>query len=330
MSSAPLLSRPTRVVVGPQPGIEEGEELVLLGAIRELKTQHDRIDLEYVTYNPEIFRLLKGNWFLRHVHLQQPLSFPEVDYQLGFDDIVGNDFGLFVFEPDPQAAAIAEESKYKANFDAEVAQKTRIWESYQERGMKDIVNDLPVYNFQPQWHKSNGYLWSLADKLGVQVDVPFQAIAPYGELSSKVARAAQVAAAKAHFTDAPFAVFDFQNEETEIILAGVLGKALDPIKVFSLQALQKELGSGLTGILAVMMHRNCEYAVGPVGNFLYTAWAAGVPNILNLYTGNNWRWDGAAAHNTFPLAREQYDDERLPSAVYQGLMLLQERLKYGT
>lgn len=325
MGSAPLLSRPTRVVLGCPPGAEEGEELLILGAIKELKSQHDRVDLEYVTSSQAIYTLLKNSWFLHQVHL---LSV-DADWQLAFDDVVGNDFGLCIFEPDPQAAAIAEEYNYKAGFDQEVAQKTKIWEAYQAKGMKDIVKDLPVYNFNAQWHKSNGYLWSIADKLGIQVDVPFRTITPYGEITAKSARSAQCLASKAHLTDTPFGVFDFHEETLDMVLAGVLGKVMHPVKMVSLQSLQKEIGTDLIQLLGVLSHKNCEFVAGPVGSFLFAAWAAGVPSIFNLYRGSNWRWDGVNAYNCFPLAVDQYDDERLPSAVYQGLVLLKERLNYS-
>src|SRR6266566_5186346 len=69
MSIAPTQGRPMRVVVRAQPNMEAGEELLLLGALEELKRSHDRIDLEYCTERVEIVDLLKGNWFLRKVHI---------------------------------------------------------------------------------------------------------------------------------------------------------------------------------------------------------------------------------------------------------------------
>ncbi|HYT44657.1 MAG TPA: hypothetical protein VEP90_20165, partial [Methylomirabilota bacterium] len=332
MSIAPTQGRPMRVVVRAQPNMEAGEELLLLGALEELKRSHDRIDLEYCTERVEIVDLLKGNWFLRKVHivLHNPtmksgipiegLVTSDRSWKVDqWDDVVGEDYGFTAFEPDPQAAVIAEEDRYRIIHQAEVDQKTFIWESYQARGMKDIVKEEVPYNFQPRWHKINAYLWSLSDRLGIQIDIPFSPIFPYGEINKNIRKRVQPLIAKSHITDSPFGIYDLRNETDEIGLVGIAGKMLHPINMVSIQVVEKELGSDkimggldVDTLLCLLQHNNCKFVIAPVGNLLYSAWAAGVDNVLFLYTGVNHFWDGVQAKNSYAILRDRYEDTDLP------------------
>lgn len=340
---APLQSRPMRVVVRAQPNIDAGEELLLLGALEELKRGHDRIDLEYCTERLEIVEILKGNWFLRKVHLSLHNPIPKngtfpVEFIVSkdhswkveqWDDVIGDDYGFTAFEPDPQASVIAEEDRYRIIHQAEVDQKTRIWESYQARGMKDIVLEDVPYNFQSRWHKTNSYLWSLADRLGIQIDVPFSPIQPYGDVNKSVRKRSQLLISKSHITDSPFCIYDLRNESDEITLVGVAGKMLHPINLVSMQVVEKEIGTSVDKLLCLLQSQNCKFVIAPVGDLLYSAWAAGVDNVLNFYTGSNFLWDGVQTANSYAVLRDRYEEEHLPGVLQQSLRYMLERMKEG-
>jgi hypothetical protein len=78
--------------------------------------------------------------------------------------------------------------------------------------------------------------------------------------------------------------------------------------------------------------------VAPVGPLLYSAWGAGVPHVLTMYSGNNPDWDGIhaadrrpsrsvrATINNFPLNRDQFDDEKLPQAFTAALQFLKGQI----
>jgi hypothetical protein len=317
MKAAPLLSRPMRVVVRLQPNSEAGEELLFLGALEELKRRHDRIDLEYVTSNLQVAALLKGNWFLKTVTYLQ-------DHR-EFDEVVGEDFSVTLFEPDPQAAAIAEEDRFKTNFQAEVEAKQYLQQMYQDQGMKDLVVEMPVYHFQAKWSKTNAYLWTVSDRLGIHVDIPFEAIPPYGEVPKEIRRKSLAAAGKEHITSQPFGIYDVRGEQNEIVLAGVIGKTLDPLRMFSVQELEKAVGSDISLQMGVFQSPNCEFVVAPVGDLLYAAWAAGVPNILTIYQGANPNWDGVHPVNGLPMYRDHFEDDKLPQAFYQNLKYMVDK-----
>jgi hypothetical protein len=317
MKDAPRLGKPMRVVLRLRPGSEAGEELFFLGALQELKRLHDRISLEYVTTNPQVAKLLKGNWFLKAVHCIRSQEY--------FEEIVGTDFSITLFDPDPQAAAIAEEDRFKTAYQSDLEAKQFLQQMYQERGMKDLVVDMPAYHFQPRWCKSNAYLWSVVDRLGLQVAIPFQPIVPYGDVPQSIRREALALAAKERIISQPFAIYDVRGEVNETVLAAVIGKALYPIRVFSMQELQKAVGDDVAMQMGVLQSPNCQFVVAPVGDFLYGAWAAGVPSIMALYQGANYSWDGVHPQNEFPLQRDQYDDDSLPQALYQGLVYLGQK-----
>lgn len=316
---SPILASPQRVVIRLQSGVEPGEELLLLGAIRRLKTLHDRINLEYCTESQEIFEVLKGNWFLRKTHL--------ISSDSSWDELVGDDFGLILFDPDPQASSIMEESFYKSRYEAELASKTAQQQDYIERGMKDLLIEMPTYNFHSRWNKTNAYLWDMVDRLGLQVTLPIGVVSPYGEVNKEIRRNSQALAARAHITDTPFGIYDFRGEVNEIVLVGVTGKALDPIRLFSIQEVIKEVGGGIDSLLGVLSSHNCQFVAAPVGDLLVAAWAADVKNILTMYTGSNPMWDAAHPANGNYLGRDSYEDDQLPQAIYQSLIYMKETWK---
>lgn len=327
LRTAPLLGSPMRVVFRPYPGASEGEELLMLGALETLKKLHDRIDLVYVSPSKNVVRMLKGNWFLKEVY--QCVS------TLMFEEIVGDDFSITLFDPDPEVAAIAEEERYRTIHQREVEFKTAIKQMYDDKGMKDLVVDIPEYRFQRRWNRSNAYLWTVSDKLGLQINIPFDAIIPFGHLSARAKRDVLIAAAKDRITSQPFGVFDFRDEQNEMVFAGVVGKVIDPIRMFSIQEIEKAVGTDYTSIYAVLQSEQCQWVVAPVGDLLYAAWAANVPNILTMYQGANPTWDGIAPvdydkgrrafTNGLPFQRDSYSDEDLPGALYQGLSYMVER-----
>jgi hypothetical protein len=334
MKTAPPLTRSTRVVVRAEPGCAEEEELLLLGALRELKLRYDKIDLEYVTEFDGIYNLLPTAWFLKRSHFTQP----DRDYD-PFEEIVRNDFALTLFEPDPQAAEIAEKDLYEKGYEIEL-EKIRVQqEAYDKAGMKDVKVPVPPHHFQPQWNKGNAYLWTMADQLGLEIDIPTEPFPPYGEVSRPLQKRTRRALSQAHMGNRPFAVYDLQSEAEEITLAGALGAVMrDRYELISIQALQKVVGTELDALLAVLSDDFCQLVVAPVGPVLYAAWGAGVPNIFTMYSGNNPNWDSVhaaekrpsrthrATVNNFPLNRDQFDDEQLPQAFTAGLQFLKGQI----
>lgn len=318
MKLAPPSTVANRVVVRLAPGSSPEEELLLLGALRELKVGHDAIKLEYVTDSLEVFDYLKSAWFLNGFHLIHTVD--------QFDDLVGLDFGVTVFEPDPSAAEIAEKVRYEAAFERETASKQALQQSYIDRGMKDLIVDMPVYNFHPRWHKTNAYLWSLSDELGITLDIPFAPIAPFYGTNKYIRDSVRKGLSKASINSRPFAIYDLRGEINEVSLAATVAKALEGYNTVSIQAIEKAVGSGLGSLLSVMSDTHCGFVVAPVGDVLYTAWAAGINNILCLYTGSRYTWDGADADNYMPLERDKYDDIKLPEAISKSIEFMLERL----
>lgn len=317
----PKFDTSVRVVVRVDLELSFEDELMILAALEQLKKQNNQLNLEYVTTRPEIFAVLKNRWFLRASH--QIIDTENLD--AAFEDIVRDDFSLVVGELERGPLVEAEEAIYSANHQKVVAELEQRQRDAIERGMKDFKLPIPEYMFIPKWHKSNGYLWKIADDLGLPIKVPEKPIKPFFEIAPSREREVWRLAAKAHLTDAPFFVYDFNNHSQSMGMLEVTTRIMDGWRAVSLQEIQRAVGDNPIDVLAVMAHYNCAYAFGFVGPFLYGAWAAQVPNILAFYEGTDPRWDAVHPQNVSLLDIRAYAEEQIVAGLAPEIILLIRR-----
>jgi hypothetical protein len=329
--TAPSQTAAQKVVIRLDPDVATvEEELCLLGALEALKQQHDKVQLVYAYRNKEIGAAIRNRWFLKDAAI---CSCEET-----FDRLVGTAFGLTVAEPDPEAAFKAEQEIYEVDYQRRLAEVQGRQAAAQQAGVKDLVIPEPDHFFHPRWHRTNGYLWQVSEELGLLTKLPTEPIAPYSAFSQDLVREVLRPLQKAKLTAKPFVLFDFSAEADILALMKSLGEALPGYELVSLQELTRVIGNdavSLTAALSQKSHRNadgkvlpvCRYAVGPVGPMLTAAWAAGVPNILCLYSGANFQWDGLHAPNTFSVARDRLTDEQMPQSLIQALSFLTDKAK---
>lgn len=314
----------TEVAVEPGLGVAPEEELLILGGLRLLKEKHPQVELTYLSPTEEIPLLLKNAFFLKSAH--------HVTSDEARDRLLGNTYRVTLDSPDPLEAYQAEENDYKKWFAAEKAEKEEQQRAYDMLGVKDIKVQMPVYAYEPQWHKSNAFLWKLVDTLGLPLKIPTKALPPFGTLPASAMKARQrqlekiVLSTGKRLASRSFVVCDFAHEPAAMALLGAAMKVFADYQVVTLQQVVKETDESLTTLLSLCHHPNCEYVICPVGPLATCAWAAEVPNIFQLYQGGNSLWDGTHARNEYALDRDKFSDQELPRAVEYALGILRQRL----
>lgn len=299
-----LRPTPIRIVIRPGEEISFSEELLALGAVRELKRQHTQLNLTYCTSNEEIYRLLQNRWFLSELYMVTSDEF--------FDEVVGDDIPLVYSVPETSVVEAAERKRYDEWFEKETDEKHRQQKAAIEKGIKDFKAQFPAHNFIPKWHKSNAFLWYLADEMGLPIDVPGEAVTPFGEIPSKLMESYRKKLHKSRLLDKPFVVFEFGETDNELVLASALDPLFPDCRMISRKEIDRATGGDVVGLLSALTHSNCCYVVGPNGVLTTAAWAAGIEAVMELYEGSNPTWDGCQSKHSFYMNWSQISDEEKP------------------
>jgi hypothetical protein len=309
-----------RTVIRVEPGTPVEEELLLLGALERLKCDYPAIRLEYATGRAEIARLLSPcPWFLKASH---PIPAEE-----SFARIVGNDFGLTLEEPDPEASHQAELAIYDRKHQAEVAKLQAHQQAAWDAGVKDLKVPIPEHNFHPRWHKSTGYYWQVVDQLGLPLEAPREPMSPYCIVPKSLEKETAQILREARLLTKSAVICDFTGEPAPVALLGAVAHVLPGLEIITRTELAAIGIDTIDRELAVLSHSNVRYLIAPVNRFLVTGWAAGVPNVLQVYTGGNPGWDGAHNRNNYVIARDRFTNDGIVNGLTTGLAILADKAK---
>jgi hypothetical protein len=107
-----------------------------------------------------------------------------------------------------------------------------------------------------------------------------------------------------------------------------------------MQQVEMMLDTRLPTLLTLFRSEKCHGIVATVGTNLHVAWGALAdykehhkdvtvrrskkPYVIEIYQGQNSRWDGMALTTGYTVMRDGIRDEDVPSAVYTGLMYLKD------
>lgn len=317
-------ARATPVYVRNSPGSPITEELYLLAALEAVAHTETELRFAFGTPSLELVAQLQNAWFLEEVKLLAG----EADWTAWH----GGAIALTLPEPDPQEALAAEAALYDAWHAAETGKIQRQQAAINAAGVKDLVLPLPEHRYQSGWHKTNGYMWSLGDYLGTPVGVPPMALPPYGELPRKREREYLRQFQKAGLTRRGFLIYDLEAESNPFALLGAMGSSFGETNWVSVGEVGSALGVTadavpVDALIALCGHPNAWFAVGPVGKLTTAAWAAGLPNILELYSGANPSWDGTQGPNALRIERDRVPAEQFGTALAQAAQLLVARAR---
>ena len=322
----------TRVSVRVEEHTSLADELMVLSAIRELKRQHPAADFDYITARADLYQVLRNQWFLKSsILLGAGEEIPEA---------LRTNIEITLTEPDPFEALETEKSLYETTHQNAVARAEATQQHYQDQGMKDIQVPIPEYNFQSRWHKSTAYLWNLSDQLGLPTKLPEECLAPFGALPSRVLKSTRQQIKQAMMFDRPFVICDFINETTGVQIFQALKSAIPEAALISMQQVEVMLDTRLTTLLTLFRDEKCLGIVATAGSNLQVAWAALVdhkahhkdpmirtckkPYVIEIYQGQNSRWDGILLQTAYTVMRDGLQDEDVPRAVYTGMMYLKD------
>lgn len=320
--AAPV-KRSTRVLIRPDELLPLHTELLLIAALEELKRQHDHLRIEYGTYREALIPLLKGRWFLSQVH--------GIWSERLFQDSVVRDSPLVtITEPEPEAALAEEERRYSRWHSLQLSRYQQLLGEITRLNMRDTRPEPPpAYQFRPSWHQSQALLWQLGEELGLDVDIPAAAIAPFHDFPGKVLQNLRGELTQRGYFNKPFLIYDLECEGEPIALVSTLSQAWPNVRLLSLHQVRQlcvelerptETSDGLDpAVLHLLLSDpNCVTALGPVGPLTYLAGTvAGLP-VVQLYLGSNPQWDGAMSPTTFLLDRNRTQAEHLPQLFIQA------------
>jgi hypothetical protein len=297
--------------------LELEDELFLLAALEEVKRQHDSLQLHFVTERPEVFELAQSRWFLAGRHLV------EAGTEVGPEVVV-----LEIAEPDRAAVLQAEQARYEAGYQAECARLQAFEKQAHADGFTDVNIQLPLHQFVPVWTKGHGYLYTVADALGVTVAYP-ETLAPYGDLTATRSRQARRILQAAQLTTRPFILFHLRDEPQTFALVAAFTASFPGCRAISTAQLEG-LVTPEVDLLALQLElarqTQCLAVFGLQDTPLYVAWAAGQRNFLVLYTGNDSDWDGIGAPQTLHTERGRWSDEDLVKVVSDLGRILRNRI----
>jgi hypothetical protein len=303
------------VHVRPEPGASVAEELLLLAALEQFKRHADTVSLTYAAQNEEIIPLLTRRWFLADSYLCRS--------EAAWEEFSSQAIGVTVPEPDPLEAVQAEQALYEAAFSRETQRIEQQQQAILQAGMKDLILPKPEYGFQPRWHKSNAYVWALADLLGTMVPVPDEPLAPFWEAPRALLGERQRALKKAGFLKRPFLVYDLaglaQPFAAMVQLADVMGSA---VTMLAAAEIRSAVGDDIATWLSLFSQPQALFAVANSGKLLTAAWAANVPGLIELYDGAHPAWDGAQGPGVFRIEQDRYTPEQQAPALNQAAQLM--------
>lgn len=309
MKPLPPVATALRVLVQPDEFFTLEVELELLAALAELRRQQPQVKLSYQSQTPALQPYLKQAWFLDRLSPSQEATA----------------FRLEVSEPDPLAATQEEERQARLAYTRQVEYYQYQLRLIEQLGLQDMRPEPPGdYHFMPRWHRTQGFLWQLADQLGLEVEIPGQPLTPFLPLSQNNSRSLQAKLGQEKLTQQKFWVYNLEPA-TEAEMLQQLQLFFPQARLISqaeVEALHPE--DSLTALLGLLRHPNCVGTLGPVGSLTGAAWAAGVPYQVLLYQGSNYGWDGVQSPGVLSLDRGRFTDEQLPLVLREALVQLFE------
>lgn len=282
MRDLPMPGLKLRVLVRSASYESVEEELYLLGALEELRRQHANLFLCYTTERPEVVAITRSAWFLDRVLL---LSADAEVPGMVWDSV------LTLSEPDPQATHTEEERRAQSDYEKTVRTLQAQQAHYERIGITDAKIDIPDYQFAPRWHKSHGYLWQLADELGLPVELPLT-LCPFRQAPAPLLRAQRARLSQDLLLRGDYVLYDFGHEPQVNQLAMALAAGFPKAKLIAASRFKDGDSWDLAALMALLGHEQCTAAVLPPGPSATLAWAIGTP-LLQLYQGVDAHWDGA-------------------------------------